>query len=427
MRDSRAFRPPFHYAWVIVATGTAVIMACLGFGRFALGMLLPSMASSLSLSYAQIGYVSTGNFIGYLASVLLCASLASRLGSRRLIVLALALIAASMALISRARGFPAVLALYFVTGLGSGAANVPMMGLIAAWFDRSIRGRAAGFAVIGSGFAIVLSGQLIPRVNRLTGPEGWRTNWLILAGLVAAVGLLSLLLLRNRPEEMGLAPVGGRRGATAPPPAASAAARESLYGNRSLHLLGAIYFLFGYTYVIYATFIVTALVKERGFSEAVAGNFWTWVGALSLLSGPVFGALSDRLGRKAGLAIVFSMQMAAYFMVAARLPPLFLYLSIGCYGVVAWSIPSIMVAAVAEYVPPEKALHALGFITFIFGLGQITGPSVAGLLAQRTGGFSSSFGMAAAFAGAAIVLTALLRRPRPDGAAAGERPLAGPG
>lgn len=426
MPDARTGRPAFHYAWVIVATGTGVIMACLGFGRFALGMLLPSMASSLSLSYAQIGYVSTGNFVGYLAAVLWCAWLATRLGSRRLIVAALALIAASMALISRARGFPAVLALYFVTGLGTGAANVPMMGIIAAWFDRSIRGRAAGFAVIGGGFGIVLSGQLIPRVNVLVGPEGWRTSWLILAGLVAALGLASLFLLRNRPEEMGLAPVGGRQRAAAPsPPAAPAAAAEPLYGNRALHLLGAIYFLFGYTYVIYATFIVTALVRERGFSEALAGNFWTWVGALSLLSGPVFGALSDRLGRKAGLALVFSMQMAAYFMVAAKLPPLFLYLSIGCWGVVAWAIPSIMVAAVAEYVAPEKALHALGFITFIFGLGQITGPSVAGLLAERTGGFSASFGMAAAFAAAAVALTSLLRRPRPA-AAAEQAARAGP-
>jgi MFS family permease len=99
-------------------------------------------------------------------------------------------------------------------------------------------------------------------------------------------------------------------------------------------------------------------------------------------------------------------------MVAANLPPLFLYLSIGFYGIVAWSIPSIMVAAVSEYVGPEKALAAFGFITFIFGLGQITGPSIAGVLAEKTGSFSSSFFMAAALAAAAIMLTGYLRRPQ---------------
>ena len=83
--------------------------------------------------------------------------------------------------------------------------------------------------------------------------------------------------------------------------------KKSVYKNKSLYLLGAIYFLFGYTYVIYATFFVTVLVKERGFSEAIAGNFWSWVGFLSLFSGPVFGSLSDRLGRKRGLMIVFSL------------------------------------------------------------------------------------------------------------------------
>ena len=61
--------------------------------------------------------------------------------------------------------------------------------------------------------------------------------------------------------------------------------------------------------------------------------------------------------------IVFSLQALAYLMVAANLPPLFLYLSIGFYGIVAWSIPSIMVAAVSEYVGVDKALAAFGLIT----------------------------------------------------------------
>jgi len=90
---------------------------------------------------------------------------------------------------------------------------------------------------------------------------------------------------------------------------------------------------------------------------------------------------------------------------------LFLYLSIGFYGIVAWSIPSIMVAAVSEYVGVDRALAAFGFITFIFGLGQITGPSIAGIMAEKTGSFSGSFFIASVFAGAAIMLTALLKKP----------------
>jgi MFS family permease len=406
---------PFHYAWIIVVTGTIVIMACLGFGRFALGMLLPSMASSLKLSYAQIGYISTGNFIGYLAAVLLCAPIAKKIGSRQLIVIALVIIAVSMALISLAHSFVTVLLLYLITGIGSGAANVPMMGLITAWFDRAVRGRAAGFVVIGSGFAIIISGKLIPFVNGHVGPEGWRTNWMILAAAVASIAMLAFFVLRNKPEEKGLGPLGGVEKFITSAPCETAGGKENIYRNKTLYLLGSIYFLFGYTYVIYATFIVTTLVKERGFSEVIAGNFWAWVGFLSLFSGPVFGTLSDHIGRKTGLMLVFLLQMLAYLMVAANLPPLFLYLSIGFYGIVAWSIPSIMVAAVSEYVGQEKALAAFGFITFIFGLGQITGPSIAGVLAEKTGSFSSSFFMAAALAATAILLAAFLRKPDPAG------------
>lgn len=411
MLEPKPSRIPIHYAWIIVFTGTLCIVACLGFGRFALGMLLPSMASSLNLSYSQIGYISTGNFVGYLTAVLFCGRIAGRIGSQRLIVTALILISASMALISRSSSFLTILILYMITGMGSGAANVPVMGLITSWFDRTIRGRAAGFVVIGSGFAIIISGKLIPFVNKLVGPEGWRTSWLLLAGAIAAIALVGHLFLRNKPEDKGLSPLGSE-GKEIIPVMRNAVDTKSIYANKTIYLLGAIYFLFGYTYVIYATFIVTTLVRERGFSEAIAGNFWSWVGFLSLFSGPVFGTLSDKFGRKAGLIIVFSLQTLAYLLVAASLPPFFLYLSIGFYGIVAWSIPSIMVAAVSEYVGVDKALAAFGFITFIFGLGQITGPSIAGVMAENTGSFSSSFFMAAAFSSAAIVLTAFLRKPQ---------------
>jgi predicted MFS family arabinose efflux permease len=286
------------------------------------------------------------------------------------------------------------------------------MGLVAAWFSSRRRGRAAGFIVIGSGFAIMLSGRLIPFLNRWIGPEGWRTSWLLLAGLVTLIAFVAYGLLRDGPEEKGLAPVGADDAATPVDPGPGKA-EVNIYRRGIIYYLGAIYFLFGYTYVIYATFIVTTLVRERGFSESLAGNFWMVVGFLSLFSGPVFGTLSDRIGRKAGLMIVFFLQAVSYLLIATKLPGIFLYLSIGFYGIVAWSIPSIMAAAIGDYVGPKKAAAAIGFVTFIFGLGQISGPAVAGVLAERTGSFSGSFYMAAAFAGIAIVLSGFLRKPQP--------------
>ena len=402
-----------HYGWYVVAAGTLCVFAGLGFGRFALGMLLPAMGVSLKLSYSQMGLISTSNFVGYLLAVLACGYLSSRIGSRLLIFLALLLVAVSMLLVSRADSFMSAALFYTLTGMGSGASNVPMMALVASWFSTRQRGKAAGFIVIGSGFAILLSGKLIPYLNQLREFDGWRTSWLVLGIIVLIISIICFLVIRDSPGELGLKPFSGR-GAHRKEGQPCFDEGLTSVTKKDIYHLGAIYFLFGYTYVIYATFVVTTLVQERGFSEVAAGNFWSWVGFLSLFSGPVFGTLSDKLGIKAGLIMVFSIQMCSYLLIALSLPGMFLYFSIGCYGIVAWAIPSIMAALVGDYVGPHKTARVFGFITFIFAIGQIAGPAVAGFLAERYGSFSSSFLMAALFAGLAVFLSSLLKKPEPE-------------
>ncbi len=413
MTDPAGQKIPLHYGWIIVAVGTVCIFACLGLGRFALGMLLPSMASSLRLSYSEMGFISTGNFVGYLFAVLVSGFVVRKIGARKLIFVALLLVGSTMILSGMATGFIPLLIIYTLTGVGSGASNVPIMALVTSWFASRYRGRASGFIVIGSGFAIILSGKLIPFINGLYGASGWRIGWYILGSTVIAISFLAYSLLRDKPAEKGLTPIGGDTSAPVYSHTRLADAGRSLFKKKTLYHLGAIYFLFGYTYVIYATFIVTTLVKERGFPEAIAGNFWSVLGFLSLFSGPVFGSLSDKLGRKAGFIIVFCLQMVSYLLIASGLSGLFLYLSIGLFGISAWSIPSIMAAAVGDYAGPERMATAFGLVTFIFGIGQIAGPSVAGLLAEMQGSFAYSFLMAAIFAGLAIVLSMLLKKPAP--------------
>lgn len=289
--------------------------------------------------------------------------------------------------------------------MGSALANVLIMGLVSVWFSSHKRGKAAGFVVIGSGFAIILSGKLVPYLNSIS-ENGWRMSWGVLGSLVLAVAVVCYLVLRDTPQDKGLLPVGS--GETVAGRSSSSVTEPVEVCPAVLYHCAALYFLFGFTYVIYVTFVVTSMVQERGFSEAVAGNFWAWVGFLSLFSGPVFGALSDQFGRKAGLITVFCFQTLAYLFVGFDLPDVFLYLSIGCFGIVAWSIPSIMAALVGDLVGPQKAVAVFGFVTFVFGLGQILGPFLAGILAERSGGFFLSFLMAAALAALAVVLSAFL-------------------
>lgn len=403
-RDAR-----FHYAWIIAITGVFVLFSCLGLGRFSLGMLLPSMGASLGLNYSQMGLIGTGNFVGYMISVVVAGIVAKRIGPRWTITLGLVLVGGSMMVISRAMGFIEVLVLYMATGIGSGFANIPMMGLVSHWFFKTRRGRAAGTMLSGNGLAIVMTGMFIPWVNTTLGPQGWRAGWLTIGTVSLVIAAIAAIFLRNSPQEKGLAPLGAEDGLQT---AQNLNPGYKDNSKKTMVHLGSIYVFFGATYAVYVTFIVTAMVNERGFGEGAAGKFWAIVGALSVISGPLFGWISDRLGRKTGMMIVYTLFTVSYALVAANLPNAFLYASICIFGLSVWSIPTIMSATVGDYVGPEKAVKALGFITLFFGAGQIAGPAVAGVLADKTGSFSAAFFLCALLTAIAVVTAYFLKPPQ---------------
>ncbi|MDT8441789.1 MAG: YbfB/YjiJ family MFS transporter [Desulfuromonadales bacterium] len=395
-----------HYGWVIVAVGTLTIAACLGLARFAFGMLLPSMRDALAMSYDQMGFLGTANFTGYLAAVALAPLLLRRFSPRQMITGGLLLIAACMFAISASSGYTSVLTLYSLVGIGSGFANIPLMVLVSFWFRRERRGRAAGLMVIGSGFAIILSGFLIPWLNDRFGASGWRVSWLVLAGLVLLVAVIAAVLIRNDPAEKGLEPFG-QPGIDYEP----GEARGRLSVVQVLGHLGGLYFIFGATYVIYGTFIVTTMIEEYAFVEASAGLFWSWVGLFSLLSGILFGALSDRIGRKGGLMAVYAVQTVAYLLAGSKIGTPAIFASVVLYGVAMFAAPAIMAAAVGDYLGKARAAAAFSFITVCFAIGQTLGPAIAGILAERSGSFTPSYLASSALTALAILWAARLPAP----------------
>ena len=400
-----------HYGWIIVGVGTLIIVACLGLARFAFGMLLPSMGADLHMSYDQMGLLGTANFAGYLGTVGLTPLLLRRLSPRMLIAGGLVLIALCMLGISLSQGFFSVLSLYTIVGIGSGLANIPLMVLVSYWFRRERRGRAAGFIVIGSGFAIILSGFLIPWLNHVYGAQGWRISWMVLSALVLGIALIAALLIRNHPQEKGLEPVGNG----GPEGYDPSETHGSYRAGQILVRLGVLYFAFGATYVIYGTFIVTTLIEEYGFAEQTAGHFWSWVGFFSLFSGVVFGILSDHIGRKGGLMAVFGVQTLAYVLAGAKWGSIAISASVVLYGVAAFAIPAIMAAAIGDYLGQARAAAGFSFITFCFAVGQTLGPAVAGVVAEHSGSFSSSYLASAGLTAAAVCIALTLPVPT-DGA-----------
>ncbi len=396
-----------HYGWVIVLVGTLTIFACLGLARFAFGMLLPSMRDALGMSYDEMGFLGTGNFAGYLAAVGMAPFLLRRFSPRQLIASGLLLISLCMFGIAVGDSYLLILLLYTSVGIGSGFANIPIMVLVSYWFRREKRGQAAGLIVVGSGFAIIFSGFIIPVLNESLGQDGWRVGWALLGGIVLLVAVVAALLIRNDPAEKGLQPVGHTEELEYDP----STSRGQFSPLRILTHLGVLYFIFGATYVIYGTFIVTTMVEEYAFAEVSAGRFWSWVGFFSLFSGTLFGLLSDKLGRKGGLMIVFCVQTLAYLLAGFQLGTIALFASVVLYGVAVFAIPAIMAAAVGDYLGKARAAAAFSIITFCFAIGQTLGPAVAGMVAESTGTFTGSYLASAVLTGFAVVWTRFLPDP----------------
>lgn len=401
---------PFHYGWLIVFCCILTTFSCFGLARFAFGMLLPAMGQGLALSFDQMGYLGTANFAGYLLAVAITPACLKRFRPRRTLSASLLLIALTLAGLSQVQGFGVAAVLYLFTGVGSGLANISGVVLVAHWFRREKRGHAAGLMTAGSGLAIIFSGLVVPLLNQVQNYPGWRLSWLLFAVIVLLLMLVVTVLVRNAPEEIGLEPLGRKEVVSE----TELKSDRDAGNGRVLLLLGMLYLAFGLTYMVYGTFFVTSLITEHGFAETTAGQFWSWVGFFSLVSGVAFGALSDRIGRKRGLMVVFAIQTCAYLLAGSGLGSGALMLSVVFYGITAWSIPAIMAAAVGDYLGVAKAAAGFSLITFFFAGGQVCGPAIAGIIAEASGGFSLPFLLSALITFAAMLFALTLPRTAPS-------------
>jgi nitrate/nitrite transporter NarK len=404
-----------HYGWVVIFMGMLTTIAAHGFGRMAYTIILPAMKDGLEFDYTQLGLLGTGNFVGYLTMAIIGGFLAARFGTRIVISLALVLLGATLMLTGLADSFGFALAMRFLTGLGNGAAYVPAMALGSAWFEMKRRGFATGIVSGGIGAGTLISGLVVPPILSYFGTEGWRNTWYILGGAALAIAAVVFFLVRSRPEEKGLMPVGAAAGDAPPPGPAgtkvSALQWSAVYRKGAVWYLGLVYFFYGASYIIYMTFFAAYLVKEIGLTQGFAGGLWAMVGALSTFCGVLWGGISDRLGRSRGAALAYLVLGSAYIIYALVKSPVGFYLSAVLFGLTAWSIPTIMAAAAGDFVGPRLAPAGLGFITLFFGIGQAVGPAFGGYLADASGSFTLPFLTAGGISLAGMLASFFMRKP----------------
>jgi len=191
--------------------------------------------------------------------------------------------------------------------------------------------------------------------------------------------------------------IPGGANSFAPPSAPDSALRAS-----GLPTLIAAYGLFGFGYVITATFLV-AIVRAKPELQALEAWIWVLFGFAAVPS----VALWSWVGARIGLAIAFALACVTEAVgVAASVE--WATVTGGCLSAVLLGGTFMGITALglvgARRLSAGDARRTLAFMTAAFGLGQMIGPTFAGLIRDHTG----SFVLPTVTAAVALVLAAIL-------------------
>lgn len=397
-------RLPIFYGWVIVA----VTFVAMGIGvnaRTAFSLLYPPILDEFHWDRG----VTAGAFsFGFVISSILSPTIGrmmDRFGPRVVMELGTFSMGAGFLLAPYTRE-PWQLYLTIGVLVGGGSICLGYSGqslFLPNWFVRT-RGLAIGLAFSGVGFGSI---TLLPWVQSMIIDVGWRDACRALGLLLLIVLVPINLLLRKRPEDMGLRPDGDAA------PLASAPLRPSNVVDpawtavdwtvgRAVRTARFWWLALGYFCALYAWYAVqvhqTKYLQEIGFSA----NRSAWALGLVSLIGVVgqisLGHVSDRIGREwiwgismAGFVVCF----LALIVLQHDRSVLWLYLMVAAQGGLGYGLTSVMGAMVAEIFQGRHFGGIFGTVMLSAMAGGAAGPWVTGVLHDALGTYTLAFWLGA--------------------------------
>src|ERR1700686_625368 len=393
-------RLPFFYGWVIVVV-TFVTMAIGVNARTAFSLFFPPILDEFGWERGvTAGAFSFGFLVSAGVSPLIGRTM-DRYGPRAVMEIGVALMGGGL-LLAPLTTQPWHLYLTIGVLVGAGSVCLGYSGqslFLPNWFIRR-RGLAMGLAFAGVGIGSV---TLLPWGQLMIEQTGWRTACTAM-GIMVLGGLGPLnLLLRKRPEDIGLLPDGD-----AAPSATSAKPVSNIVDpawagtdwtlQRALRTARFWWLALGYFCGLYIWYAVqvhqTKYLLDIGFSPGVA--VWA-LGAVSLLGIPgqiALGHLSDRVGREwiwaagcLGFAICFAALIAL-----SHYPTLpLVYVMVLAQGALGYGLTSIMGAVVVEIFQGRHYGSIFGTIMVAALAGGAAGPLVTGVLHDLSGNYTLAF------------------------------------
>jgi MFS family permease len=372
--------------WLALAI-VFVTRTSMGFQFQAVAAVAPLLVGDLRLSHAQVGaliglYMLPGAFFALPGGVI-----GQRFGERRVVVAGLALMVAGGGLTAAADGFAAAAAGRLVSGVGAVVMNILLSKMTADWFAG--RELSTAMAVMLTAWPVGL-GVASATLGALAAATTWRTA-VVATALLAALGLgLMLAVYRD-------------------PPPAAAPGRAALAG-RDVRLAVSGGFAWGCFNASLVTIIAfgPGLLLAGGATLGEAGfvvSFAIWV---TILSVPLGGLLSDRIGRPTLLIVAGSLVATGVtLLIPVITPPLLAFCLV---GLAIGAPPGALMALLPRALPAERVTTGFGvYYTVFYVMMALTQPA-AGLVRDRAGTPEAPIVFAAAVMAATVLGLAIFRR-----------------
>lgn len=378
-----------YYGWALV--GALGVTATVSYGTlsYAFSAFITPMSTELGWSKTQItGAFSLAHVVAGVAAVPV-GRWVDRHGARML--MAAGSLLASLLLIawSGVRSLPTFYAVWATMGVAMAAVLYePAFAVVATWF-RTYRSRALTLLTFMGGFASVI---FVPLATVLVAREGWRTALLALSVLYALLTIpMHALLLRRRPEDVGLAPDGvlpQAQGRHSPArevlPVTQAAIREVLRG--ASFRWTALAFMLSALATTAVSVHVVPLLMERGHGAAFAGSAMGVLGLMALPGRLIFTPLGGYWSRGAVTASIFALQAVGLVCLLAARSAVGVWVFVVLFGAGFGAITPARAALIGDLVPASMFGSVYGTLALIVSLARAAAPVGASVIYAAAGG-----------------------------------------
>jgi predicted MFS family arabinose efflux permease len=366
-------------ASTVALAGTLLLAAAMGIGRFAYTPLLPAMQETFGWTVPQAGDVASANYLGYMLGALVASLLAQRPERRHWLLTGMVLCAISIAAGAVVTSLWAWLAIRFFAGVASALCLILGTAIIVEFLTSQARPQLGALHFGGIGVGIMVSVLIIELVQR----AGFSVF-----GRWGALGLTSVLLLsaswrilRQLPDQQSR----GKEGQVSMPQG-RATPTTSIFNRQFTRLIIA-YGLFGFGYVVTATFIVL-MARRLDYATVVEPLTWLVVGLFAASSIFVWQRVTQHIGLFAALRLAYFCEAIGVLLAGFGGNHAALLVGGALLGGTFVGITAMGLNAARQSASNNPG-KAMGWLTASFGLGQLLGPAVAGRLAQMSGGFET--------------------------------------